>query len=441
MSWIGGDLGGLQAMGSTMKPAQDSTNDIVKALSSQVDKVVNDAGYSGSAADAFRKAWTSTSIQVGGLATVTSGIGQTLGTLGDQLQQIEADLYNTAYEAKGRGAQIGDDGKPLSLVITGDPDSAEAKQAREAQKDYTTSYNYAIHTAQGYRLQAAKDINAAISPIKPDGDGSDFSWDKRITIADYLRGLYAVPNEKNSEWSKELPDKVKTAQAEMTKAQDSWRTAHDAYNAAGKQLPADDPAWMNQFKANKDLTNLQRTLTAAETGKGEFPLSKALNAKVGDVDKLLPDLAKVAPKGLDFMKQIPVVDVAASGVVAELQAQDDIRKGKDSTMARVEDYGAAGLGLAAGAGTALGIGAAATAAGVTAPAWGTALAVGGVVVGVGDVFYEGFHEHWSEDIHDDGVWGGTMHGLGGTFSNTGSDVGDLFSSAGHAVSSVWKKIF
>lgn len=435
MSWIGGDLGRLQAMGNAMKPAQEQTNDIVKALSSQVDKVVNDAGYSGDAATAFRKAWTATSIQVGGLATVTSGIGQSLGTLGDRLQQIEADLYNTAQEAKGRGAQISDDGKPLSLVITGDPDSAEAKKAREAQKDYTQSYNLATHTAQGYRLQAAKEITTAINSIRPDTKDGNSTWDQAVTIADYIRGLYAVPNEQNSKWAKELPDKIKGAQAEMDKAQDAWRSAHDAYNAAGAKLPPGDPAWLNQFKANKDLSALQTTLSAAESGKWEAPLSNALNVKIGDAGKLAPGLAKFAPESLDFLKDIPVVDVAASAGAAEIQAEDDIDKGQNSTKARLEDYGAAGIGLAAGAGVAAALGT------TTAPVWGTALAAGGVVVGVGDAVYEGFHEHWGEDIHDRGVWNGTMHGLADTGSNTWGDVKGLFTSTGHVASSLWHKVF
>ncbi len=435
MSWIGGDLGGLQAMGNTMKPAQGAMGDIVKALSSQVDKVVNDAGYSGDAATSFRAAWTATSIRVGVLATATSGIGQALGTLGDQLQQIEADLYNTAQEAKGRGAQIGQDGKPLSLVITGNPDSAEAKQAREAQKDYTATYDQAIHTAQGYRLQAAKEILEAMKDLTPPkGDSNDFSWDKVVTVGDYVRGLWTIPNEKNSKWSEELPDKVKTASAEMDKAQDSWRTAHDAYTAAGKQMPADDPAWANQFAANKDLSNLQTKLAAAETGKGELPLSKALNVKIADAGKMLPGLAKVAPKGLDFLKDIPVVDVAASAGVAELQARDDIRKGQDSTTARAESYGAAAVGLAAGAGVA-------AAAATTAPVWAVAAGAGAVCVGVGDVVYDGLHQHWSEDWHDDGVWGGTMHGLGGTFSDSWSDIKGLGTGIGHGAASLWHKVF
>ncbi|MEG8182573.1 WXG100 family type VII secretion target [Nocardia terpenica] len=435
MSWIGGDLGGLQAMGASMKTAPESTHDVVTALGSQVEKVVGDASWKGQAANAFRKAWTATSIQVGALATTVEGIGKTLGDLGDTLQQIEGDLYNAAYEAKSRGAQIGDDGKPLPLVITGDPDSSEAKQARQAQQDYTDTYTSAIKLARGYRLNAAKAISEAVKPIRPTGKDSDFTWDKRITLADYLRGLYAVPNEKNSEWREKLPDRIKDAQTTLDKATDDFRTAFDKYRADGKPMPIDDPARFGHIRAVNDLYGLETQLASAKTGKGELPLSDALNTKLSDMDKLVPsELSKLAPKGLSFLKDIPVVDVAASGVVAELQARDDIDKGQNPTKARVQDYAAAGVGLAAGAGVA-------AAMVGSAPVWGTALVAGGAVIGVGDAVYEGFHEHWSEDIHDRGVWNGTMHGIGNTATNTWGDVKDLFGSAEHAASSVWHKIF
>ncbi len=434
MSWIGGDLGGLQAMGTAMKSAPESTQAVVAALGNQVEKVVGDAGWKGQAADAFRKAWTSTSIQVGGLATTVAGIGRTLGDLGDTLQQIEADLYNAAYEAKGRGAQIGDDGKPLPLAISGDPDSTEAKQARQAQQDYTDTYNSAIKLAQGFRLNAAKTISEVINPLRPDGKTSDFTWDKRITLADYLRGLYAVPSEKNSQWGKELPDKIKDAQTTLDKATQDWRTAFDEYRLDGKAMPIDDPARFGHIQAVNDLYHLETKLAAAEAGKGELPLSDALNTKLADMDKLAPELSKLAPKSLEFLKDIPVVDIAASGVVAEIQARDDIDRGQNSTKARVQDYAAAGVGLAAGAGTA------ALMAG-SAPVWLTASAAGMAVIGVGDMVYEGFHEHWGEDIHDRGVWNGTMHGIGNTGANTWGDIKDLGSSAGHAVTDLWHKIF
>ncbi|MFI5777331.1 WXG100 family type VII secretion target [Nocardia sp. NPDC051570] len=432
MSWIGGDLAGLQNMGTAMKSAPETTHDVVAALGSRVDKVAGDASWKGQAADAFRKAWTSTSIQVGALATTVASIGQTLGDVGDTLQQIEADLYNAAHAAKAQGAQIGDDGKPLPLVISGDPDSPEAQQARQAQQDYTATYASAIDLARGYRLNAAKTIAEAIEPIRPTTD-SAFSWDKRITLADYLRGLYAVPNEKNSQWGKELPDKIKNAETALHKAVQDWRAAFDKHHAEGKSMPIDHPARFGHIEAVNDLHRLETKLAAAEAGKSELPLSNPLNTKLADMGKLAPELSKLAPKGLGFLADIPIVDVAASGVVAEFQARDDIQKGQSAGKARAQDYAAAGAGLAAGAGMA--------AAMAGAPVWGTALVAGGMVVGVGDAVYEGFHEHWSEDIHDRGVWGGLKYGTANTFSNTGDDIVDLGKSAWNAGTSLWHKIF
>ncbi|MEC3915478.1 WXG100 family type VII secretion target [Nocardia sp. CDC160] len=438
MSWIGGDLAGLQAMGTAMQTAPASTNDIVEALSSKVDTIVGDAGWTGSGADSFRKAWTSTSIQVGAVATVTSSAGKILGDLGDNLQAIEADLYNAANDAKLRGAQIGDDGKPLPLVITGDPDTETAKNARQAQSDYSATYDSAIKLAQRFRLQAAKELNDLASPIKPTGHDSDFSWDKRVTLADYLRGLYAVPNEKNSLWGQTLPDKIKAANQTVDQAFQDYAKANSDFIAKGGQLPIDDPALANTFAANKDLTQLENKLSAAEAGKGEAPLSNLLNVKIKDADKLIPALEKVTPKGLNFLKEIPVVDVAASGVVAEIQSRDDISKGQNPTSARAYDYGAAAIGLAAGA-------AAVALAPEAAPVAAVAVGAGAIVVGVGDTFYQGFHEHWAEDIHDRGVVSGITHGLGNTFSNTGHDMADLGGSAWNATknatTSLWHKAF
>ncbi|WP_067567251.1 WXG100 family type VII secretion target [Nocardia acidivorans] len=441
MSWIGGDLGGLQAMGTAMKSATDSTDPVVKALSSKVDTVVGDVGWTGGAADSFRKAWTETSIQVGALATVNSNCGKILGDLGDNLEKIEADLVNAAHEAQQKGAQIGDDGKPGTLVITGDPDSQAAKDARQAQTDYTSTYNAAIKLAQGFRLQAAKEFTGAINLIKPTGNESDFSWDKRVTLADYIRGLYVIPNEKNSEWANKLPDKIKAADADLDQAFKDYTKAHDEYRLKGEQIPFDDPRFTATFDATKDLTQLESKLSAAEAGKGEAPLSDVLNIKIKDADKLIPALEKVTPKGLNFLKEIPVVDVAASGVVAELQAQDDIQKGQNPTSARAYDYGAAAAGLAAGAGVVAGAAALSAAGVVSAPVWATAVVAGGVVVGVGDVFYEGFHEHWAEDIHDRGVISGVVHGTGNMFSNTGHDIKDLGTGAWDATTKVTSKLW
>ncbi|MFB7718098.1 hypothetical protein [Nocardia sp. NPDC056100] len=60
-------------------------------------------------------------------------------------------------------------------------------------------------------------------------------------------------------------------------------------------------------------------------------------------------------------------------------------------------------------------------------------------------FYQGFHEHWAEDIHDRGVVSGVTHSLGNTFSNTGHDMADLGGSTWNATksatTSLWHKAF
>ncbi|MFD4367774.1 WXG100 family type VII secretion target [Rhodococcus sp. NPDC058521] len=438
-SWVGGDLAGLQNMGNIMKPAPDEIDGVVGALSSRVDTLVSDAGWSGGAADAFRKVWTQNSIQVGGLASVVNQVGETIGGLGDQLQQIEADLYNAAHEAAGRGAQIGPKGVPGTLVITGDPAAPAAVAASEAQADYKAAYDYAMQLATGFRLSAAEALSGLAGEIEP-GDES-MPLDQRITIADYLRGLYVIPNEKNIQLGQTVPDKIETARDELRDARKDFKAERAAYAEKGLNLPSENPARLNRLAAIDDLKGLQNTLTAAEAGKGHLPLSEALNTKLGDVEKLVPGLTGTAPKGLNFLKDIPVVDVAASGIVAELQAQDDMEKGWSATEARSKDYGAAAIGLAAGAGTVAGAGAAASLAGATAPVWLTTVGAGFAVVGVGDFAYQGFHEHWSEDIHDRGVVSGIGHGIANVGSNTGDDLWGMGVGGVNLAKSLWDKAF
>ncbi|MBT0567779.1 hypothetical protein [Williamsia sp. CHRR-6] len=147
------------------------------------------------------------------------------------------------------------------------------------------------------------------------------------------------------------------------------------------------------------------------------------------------------PKGLQFLKDIPVIDVAATGVVAELQTVDDHEKGWSESTARRNDWTAGLVGLGAGAGV---VALAATSE-VTVPVGVVAATAGAAVIGTGDVVYQAFHEHWSEDIHDHGEVAGVLHGTGDVFSNTGEDLWNLGKGAGSAVGdaakSLWKTAF
>lgn len=429
-SWIGGDLAGLQAIGTTMAPARGLVDDVVRALSAKVDALAADAGWSGDAADAFRKTWAENAIQAGGLAEVAVGVGTTLGGLGDTLQRIENDLYDAANGAAKQGAQIGPRGVPATLVITGDPAAPAAATAIAAQSDYATTYAQAMQTAQGYRLQAADALSTLAEQVQP---GKGLKPDQALTVVDYLRGLYAIPNDANSAARAALPGQIGDAQSDLRDARKDLRAEKAVYEAKNLHVPSSNPASLAHSAAVRDIAGLRDGLRAAESGASELPLSRALNTKLGDVAGLLPDLGRALPEGLGFFRDIPVVDVVASGAIAELQAHEDMDKGWSGPEAHLKDYGAAALGLAAGA---------AVVASLPADAVAGAAVLGGIaVVGVGDIAYQAFHEHWSQDIHDEGVVGGLLDGSGHVLSNVGSDVAGMATGVGHTASSVWHGVF
>jgi len=72
-SWIGGDLSGINAMGTAMDGAPAKIKHIVTDLSSGTDKLVGDAGFSGDAADQFKRRWTEDALTAGALAAGAYG--------------------------------------------------------------------------------------------------------------------------------------------------------------------------------------------------------------------------------------------------------------------------------------------------------------------------------------------------------------------------------
>ncbi|MFD0512879.1 hypothetical protein ACFQ0Q_25845 [Streptomyces aureus] len=120
----------------------------------------------------------------------------------------------------------------------------------------------------------------------------------------------------------------------------------------------------------------------------------------------------------DFLKEIPVLDVAAAGTCGLLEASDDHDKGWSWQHSIAVDGGANVGGLVAGTAIAAGLVAAAP---FDVPVAVVAGVGGAVVIGATGVIDHAFHEHWSEDIHQDGVVGGVLHGSGHVLSQTGDD--------------------
>jgi hypothetical protein len=443
MSWVGGDIGGLIAMGQTLQTMPAEMKDVADALDSSVDTLANDASWSGHGAEAFRKAWTLSSVRIAGIESSYEAFGGVVTDLGHQLQTLENDLYNAATQAKSEGAQIGENGQPLPLVISGDPNSPDAQKAVKAQNDYNELYAQILQTAQGFRIAAADKIQKVSHDLEPPENGKEPAWDKATTIADYLKGLYVIPNAKNDRLAQVAPGKIDELRDQLKDARKDLKAAKDTYAAKGLNLPKDDWARTNHLAVVNDVKLQEAALDGALKGSGEWAFSKVLNSNIGDLGKLAYpalELAKL-PKGLEFLKGVPVVDLLAAGLIGHLQTVSDVEKGWSPNKARVSDYGSQLTGIAAGAGAVAAI----VAAPVEAPVVAVVGGAGLVAWTVGDFGNAVTHQHWAEDIHDRGVASGLLHGTGDVFSQTGSairhDVTDVGSAIGDGAKSLWHSVF
>lgn len=432
-SWVGGDIAGLANMGTSLSAAPADMKGVVDELSSKVDALVNDTGWQGDAAENFRKKWSTDAITSGGLSDVVGQVGAILSDLATKLQQVENALHDAANEAAKQHVPIGPNGN-LMPMMTANPPSQQVSATLQAAQTYSQEYTAALQMAEGFRLNAASSLSDLYDQIGPDSSlGTPDQW---TTIGDYLRGLYTVPNEKNSRILKDGDAKLQAAKDGMNQARKDLKAAKSAYQAKGLKLPSSSDAKLEHSKALSELDDLKTNLSAAKAGDGELSLSNFLNTKLGDIASEIPVLSKFSKlEGLvDAIKDIPVIDIAASGAVAALQYKDDVNKGWSSGHAAGADFGAAAIGIGAGVG--------ATVALATLPAWGTAAAAGIVAVGVGDIAYQAFQENWSEDdAQHGGFWGGTLAGTGHVFENVGKDIAHMGEDVWNGVKSLWNDVF
>ncbi|MGP9018214.1 WXG100 family type VII secretion target [Streptomyces sp. BR1] len=429
-SWVGGDIGGIRAMGDAYKNAKHDLESIVKPLGEVVEKLAKDAAWEGDAAASFRAKWSTDAMTAGGFAELVHATGEILTTLADHLSAAESALQNAEDVAVKAGVPMQPMGVPGEMA-TGQKKTDAENKALQALSDYSTVRNEILHTAQQARLDAADALQklyaedtAAVSP----GD--------KVTIADYLRGLYAYDSERTRVKGHDAADKLDAAKKEAEDAKKDLKAERKDWQKQGKTLPKDSPARVAYKDALTKLDGLETDIARAEHGSSALPYDHALNVKVADAADALK-LGKGLEKLPDFLKEVPIVDVAAASVCGILEAKGDHDKGWSWTHSVVVDGGANLGGLAVGVGaTAAGVALAASAE-VTVPV-AVVAGVGGVlVIGATDLLDEGFHEHWSEDIHDHGVIGGIWHGSGNVLSHTGKDIGRLVDDAGSLGKKAW----
>ena len=117
--WIGGDIHGLSAYAGTLYGYVPRLSDVATALDTKVSHIVGDAGWKGSAASAFTKAWQHDATGATALAVMVSAAGDIVNTLAVNLASIESALEQAADTTAAHGVPVGAGGQPPQECFAG----------------------------------------------------------------------------------------------------------------------------------------------------------------------------------------------------------------------------------------------------------------------------------------------------------------------------------
>lgn len=442
--WVGGDIHGLSRFAGTMYGYMPEIEGVVKALDAKVDQIVHDAGWSGDAADGFRKAWESDSLGATALSGAIEQIGQVVDTLAVNLANFEHALEEAADEARAAGVPVGDDGKPPTMPDGPYAVNSAGAKAQATATSYASFYQETMGLAQDARVDASTSLEGLYQQIAPSSSAtSGLTTSNKVSLADYLRGFWAVPSANR----KAIEDSVEKLGTKAAEAKAAWVAARDARPNPHVKMPQDVKDALRE--ARSDLAGAKNELASAESLESKTFGSKLVDTRVGDMFMALDHSAEgddsLLSKLLKGGEDVPVIDAVAALGGSALDSYNDMKDGEPWYEAIPEDSlsNVAGLAAGAGAGTlaTAGVTAGATALGIAgAPVIGVTagVAVGGVVaIGVCDFGENLAHEDWGGDIHKYGVVEGIGDGIADSGKKTVKDLGHMASSAWHSVTSIF----
>ncbi len=435
-NWVGGDIHGLAAFAGTLYGYVPEMEAVVTALNRKVSQIVTDAGWQGTAAQAFTGNWENVSAEINAVGLVVIETGSVVDQLAANLSKIENALESAASQAGAHGVQIGADGQPPAVCYGN-------KTQEDWRLGYDSFYRQCKAAAENARVQAAGALvkmGHAITSGKPgkvggDSGGVGTKVGEGGTLGDLLADLLAV----KTTYAFQVADKMAEASAGLTKAQKTWLAAQAAARQADGRfgvMPDDPKTGLKDAKS--ELASVEGDLASARSE--ENAVSKLFGTRLANV----PGLSNVDDAGLlGKALELPVVDVVTGGLSTVLNAQQDIGKGVPAWLAYPLEAGntvgtIALATVAGGAVAGLSIFAGAPVLGVAA---GVATA-GVVAYGVGDYVHNyiaDFGEQWKEHgalgiVTDFGAagadtWNDTKH--------LASDVGNVASSAWHGITSLF----
>lgn len=289
-NWVGGDMHGLSAYAGTLYGYVPKLTDVATALDKQVSHIVGDAGWQGSAASAFSKAWEKDAVGATALGIMLSSAGDIVNTLAANLASTESALEEAADQTAAAGVPIGAGGQP--------PQACYSDPAKEqARTSYLAFWNQCMHAAAIARSQAAGALQKLGTAATEGGDDAGLGDGDYTALFDVLAGFFGAQTRYRAYVDSKLPGLKKT----LTKAFDDNLAA--ARQANGQFGSWDGKAHENYGDASARLKSVQDDLADAKTT--ENPFSKAWGFSLSD---------------------IPFVDIAA-GASTYFGAQDDLAAG------------------------------------------------------------------------------------------------------------------
>jgi hypothetical protein len=428
-NWVGGDIHGLWSFSATLYRYVPQLADVVTALDKNVSGVVGTAGWRGEAASAFTTSWDRDATAARALGVLIDQEGDVTGELAYNLATIEHALESAADQVQQAGVPVGPDGQPPEACF-----SNPAKQ--QWAQAYQQFYQECMQAAQQARQQATARLDAMYTQVSPDKGGPNYdTLGKADSLADYIRGLFAVPTMSRELIEAMLPGMRAKVDAARALARENARGPDGRFG----EWSEDDRDFFTAQRA--ELASLEEQ--AANAAASENWLSKALGSSVASVADESEDWSRAAK----FFGDIPFASEGLAAVGAGLTIWGDRAKGESwglsvsdgitsNTAALVAGEAAGDLGALGGA-AALGV----LGVGVTGAAIGGVL-VGGAVgaavaVGVGDLVHNAFQENWGADIHKYGVLGGLGHGTVDTLDHTRHDLAQMGSTIWHGVTSIF----
>jgi uncharacterized protein YukE len=381
---IGGDISGLRTLGQTLSGAAPDVKNTSTYLCKTVDGLVHDAGWNGDAAGAFKGAWEQDGAAIDDLSEVLTLAGTTITQLADDLQSAQSELDGYVATAKKAGVGFDDNG-PLPGPYT--------EPAYSAAKTFQTDSQNAFTAASTARQKATEGLHTILSSINPDvpdgGDGTGIA--DLSALGALLKGYYVVPNGRAEKIREDIAD----AKAKYSTEHAKWKNSK-AGSDARKALAAE----LKDMRAAR--TELAADLKGAEALADKFKGGEFLDASVADTFRALGGELEADSKLGRALDGLPGIDVGLAALATWAQAKDDHEKGWSWTHALIADGGANAAALGAGI------------ASDFIPVVGPFISPV-ISYGVGAFVTEATHEgHWTEHIHDDGVFMGTLEGVGDT---------------------------